>query len=103
MVFIETTLFTRLLSNYMADDEYRTLQAYLTEHPEAGDLIKGSGGVRKVRWAVKGKGKSGWVRIIYYWHKPECHIHLLTLYAKSEQGNIDKTTLKRIAKALEKL
>lgn len=103
MVFIETTLFTRLLPNYMDDDEYRTLQAYLTEHPEAGDLIKESGGIRKVRWAVKGKGKSGGVRVIYYWHQPEYHIHMLTLYGKNEQANIDKATLKRISKALEQL
>jgi hypothetical protein len=103
MIFVETSLFTKLLPSYLDDEEYRCLQAYLLEHPESGDLIKGSGGIRKVRWAIQGKGKSGGVRIIYYWHCPRNHIYLLTLYGKSEQANIDKATLKQITKALENL
>ena len=75
----------------------------MLEHPESGDLIKGSGGIRKIRWAIQGKGKSGGVRIIYYWHCLRNHIYLLTLYGKSEQANIDKATLKQITKALENL
>jgi hypothetical protein len=103
MIFVETSLFSKLLPNYLGDDDYRCLQAYLLEHPESGDLIQGSGGLRKIRWAIQGKGKSGGVRIIYYWHRPRHHIHLLTLYGKSEQANIDKATLNKIAKALETL
>ena len=67
MIFIEASSFTKLLPNYLSDDEYRALQAYLMQKPDAGDLIKGSGGVRKVRWASEGMGKSGGVRVIYYW------------------------------------
>ena len=63
MVFVETGLFTKLLPHYLSDDEYRGLQIHLSQRPDAGDLIRGSGGVRKVRWAVAGKGKSGGLRI----------------------------------------
>src|SRR5690554_203084 len=62
MLFIETSTFTKLLPNYLTDEEYRGLQTYLSQKPDAGDLIKGSGGVRKVRWAPAGSGKSGGIR-----------------------------------------
>lgn len=71
MVFVETSLFSKLLDRYLSDDEYRLLQNHLIEHPDAGDVIRGSGGVRKVRWAVRGRGKSGGVRVIYYWAKAD--------------------------------
>jgi hypothetical protein len=103
MVFIETSRFTELLDNYLNDDEYRELQNYLLENPNAGVIIRNSGGIRKLRWAARGKGKSGGVRIIYYWAPIPDHIYFLTLYSKGEQENIDAATLKRIAKLLEKL
>lgn len=64
--FIETPLFSRVVERYLSDDDYAELQVYLSEHPEAGDVIRASGGVRKLRWAVQGRGKRGGVRIIYY-------------------------------------
>jgi len=67
MVFIESSAFTKLLPGYLSDDEYRGLQTYLLQKPDAGDIVRGSGGVRKVRWASSGKGKSGSVRVMYYW------------------------------------
>lgn len=67
MIFIETSAFTKLLPQYLTDEEYRALQTYLMQKPDAGDLVQGSGGVRKVRWTPEEKGKSGGVRIIYYW------------------------------------
>ncbi|WP_239023777.1 hypothetical protein [Salinicola corii] len=70
MLFIETSTFTKLLPSYLTDEEYRGLQTYLLQKPDAGDLIKGSSGVRKVRWAPTGSGKSGGVRAIYYWKNP---------------------------------
>jgi mRNA-degrading endonuclease RelE of RelBE toxin-antitoxin system len=66
MEFIEATTFTKLLSQYLTDDEYRSFQFYLLQNPNAGDVVAGSGGVRKVRWSYQGKGKSGGLRIIYY-------------------------------------
>ncbi|MDP3889134.1 MAG: hypothetical protein Q8Q25_01165, partial [bacterium] len=67
MVVIETAIFTKLVQQHLTDDEYRELQVFLALNPEAGDIIKGSGGLRKVRWRHKRRGKRGGVRLIYYW------------------------------------
>ncbi len=88
MLFIETALFTKLLPQYLTEDEYRQLQDFILGHPESGDIIKGWGGVRKLRWGAKGKGKRGGVRIIYYWQRPDSHIYLITLYAKNEVNDL---------------
>ncbi|MCP4430382.1 MAG: type II toxin-antitoxin system RelE/ParE family toxin [Gammaproteobacteria bacterium] len=100
MVFIETSIFTKLLSNYLSDDDYRGLQSYLLQKPDAGDIVKGSGGVRKVRWAQAGKGKSGGVRVIYFWKKLDHEIWMLTLYSKSDRSSISGHILKQIAEAI---
>lgn len=101
MIFIETSLFTKLLPNYLTDEEYCGLQVYLLRTPDGGDLIRGSGGVRKVRWAISGSGKSSGVRVIYFWKKSDHQIWLLTIYQKSEQDSIPGHTLKQIAEALK--
>jgi mRNA-degrading endonuclease RelE of RelBE toxin-antitoxin system len=101
MIFIETSIFTKLLPKYLTDDEYRLFQRYLLLNPEAGDLVRGSGGVRKVRWALEGKGKRGGIRIMYYWKKSDMEIWLLTLYSKSEKGTIPGHILKKIAEEIE--
>lgn len=66
MVIVETSLFTRLIKSLMSDEEYRVLQEALVSRPALGDLIPGSGGLRKVRWNTTGQGKRGGVRVIYY-------------------------------------
>jgi hypothetical protein len=101
LVFIETKLFTQLVKEYLIDDEYSELQQYIMKNPEVGKIIRGSGGVRKIRWAREGMGKSGGVRIIYYWAKARNQVYMLTMYIKSEKENIDKKTLAQIAKELE--
>jgi hypothetical protein len=101
MLFVATSAFSAQRDDWLSDEEYRALQNDLIEHPDAGDLIRGSGGIRKMRWAAKGKGKSGGVRVIYYWAKAPSHVYLLTLYGKSERADIDRATLKRIAAKLE--
>ncbi len=103
MVFVETSLFSRLLGSYLSDDEYRRLQNHLIEHPDAGAVIRNSGGVRKVRWRAGGKGKSGGVRVIYYWAKADDQTFFLTLYDKGEKENLSATDLKRVVKLLEEL
>ena len=102
MIFIETRLFTKLLSDYLSDDEYRGLQAYLIQKPDAGGIVRSSGGVRKVRWSREGGGKSGGVRVIYYWEKSESEIWMLTIYAKSERATISGPDLKRIWEAIDR-
>lgn len=101
MIFIETSLFSKLLPEYLTDDEYRALQDYLLKKPDAGDIVRGSGGVRKVRWAPTGRGKSGGIRAIYYWKKSDDEIWMLTLYSKSERATIASHVLKQIAEAIQ--
>lgn len=101
MEFIETSLFTSLIYSYLSEDEYLGLQVYLLRHPESGDIIPGSGGVRKIRWAMKGKGKSGGIRVIYYWKVSDEEIWLLTVYSKSEKETIPGHILKKIAEEIK--
>ncbi len=69
MIIIETPIFTKQVLSILSDDDYRLLQQVLLERPDAGNVIPGSGGLRKLRWAVEGRGKRGGVRVIYYWFK----------------------------------
>lgn len=101
MEFIEATAFTRHVYEYLSDDEYSGLQSFLLQYPEAGKVVPGSGGVRKVRWAMSGKGKSGGVRVIYYFKRQDDEIWLLTIYSKNEVENIPAHVLRQIAKEIE--
>jgi mRNA-degrading endonuclease RelE of RelBE toxin-antitoxin system len=101
MEFIETTAFTKYVYDYLSDDEYQGMQNYLLQYPEAGKVVPGSGGVRKVRWRMAGKGKSGGVRVIYYFKKQDDEIWLLTIYSKNEVENIPPYVLRQIAKEIE--
>jgi hypothetical protein len=64
MIFIETSTFTKLIGIYLSDDEYLGLQGFLLKYPDAGAIIRGTGGVRKLRWGISGKGKRGGIRVI---------------------------------------
>ncbi len=99
--FIETKLFSRLLADYLTDDEYALLQKALAENPEQGALVPGSGGVRKVRWAQPGRGKRGGIRIIYYARTREGVIWMLTIYAKNEEENIPAHVLRKIKEEID--
>ena len=103
MVFVETSLFSRLLGDYLSDDEYRQLQSHLAARPDSGALIRASGGVRKVRWRAGGKGKSGGVRVIYYWAATDDQIFLLTLYGKGEKEDLSAADLRRVVKLLAEI
>jgi hypothetical protein len=99
--FIEASAFTRHVYEYLSDDEYLGLQSFLVQYPEAGRIVPGSGGVRKLRWAISGKGKSGGIRVIYYFKRQDDEIWLLTIYSKSEVENIPAHILRQIAKEIE--
>ena len=101
MVFIESSIFRKYLPNYLNEEEFRALQLFLADSPEAGPVIKGSGGLRKVRWSAHGKGKSGGVRIIYYWQVTEDQIYLLTLYAKNEFSDLTPDQVAALRKLVE--
>ena len=103
LVFIETSVFTRQIIELLDDDEYQTLQAELMINPAKGDLIKEGGGIRKVRCAAKGKGKSGGIRVIYYWLCEDGQILMLLAYPKSAQDNLtdqQTTVLRNLVKDL---
>lgn len=101
MVFVEASQFSKHLRDHLTDDEYRLFQNSLVEHPDAGAVIKESGGIRKIRWASGSQGKSGGVRIIYYWMKSKDQIYLLAIYSKSEKENLSKKDLKKVKELLE--
>ncbi len=101
MIFIETSTFTKLIGSYLTDDEYRGLQSFLLKRPNTGKIVRGSGGVRKLRWAISGKGKSGGIRVIYYWKRADDEIWLLTVYGKSERDTIPGHILRKIAEEIK--
>src|SRR5689334_8618419 len=94
--FVETKLFTRLVQEYLNDDQYRQLQQALIADPEAGSIIPGSGGVRKLRWGIAGRGKRGGVRVIYHLRTRQGQIWMLTLYPKNVAENIPAHVLRQI-------
>ncbi|MEJ7138799.1 type II toxin-antitoxin system RelE/ParE family toxin [Amphibiibacter pelophylacis] len=94
MEFIETPTFTRLLAGLMTDDEYAALQTVLVNNPERGDLLSGGGGIRKLRHALPGQGKSGGLRVIYYWVRADGQIYMLLIYPKSKKDTLtDRETV----------
>lgn len=102
MVIIETRLFTKLIKELLSDDEYKKLQEALVSRPDMGDLIKDSGGLRKVRWNLEGTGKSGGARIIYYWVVDNHHIRMLYAYPKARQDNLSKDQLAQLKSIVER-
>jgi hypothetical protein len=101
VVFIETSIFTRRVLALLDDDQYRELQNHLAAHPESGKIIPGSGGLRKVRWAARGRGKRGGLRVIYFWWVSRDRISMLFIYAKNEQDDLTPAQLKLLKQALE--
>ena len=99
--FIETRLFSRLVRDYLSDEDYCKLQSELIKNPEAGAVVCGSGGVRKLRWAATGRGKRGGYRVIYYVRRPESVIWMLTIYPKNETDSIPGRVLKKIREEIE--
>src|SRR5689334_18894180 len=101
MEFIEPSVITKLIYTYLTEDEYVGLQTYMFNFPESGNVVPGSGGVRKLRWSVAGKGKRGGLRVIYYFKKPPDEIWLLTIYGKSQVENIPAHILRQIAEEVK--
>jgi hypothetical protein len=99
--FIETRLFTRLVQEYLTDDEYGDLQKFLIEQPEAGAIVRGAGGVRKLRWRAPGRGKRGGYRVIYYPKLEQGVIWMLTLYPKNVKDTIPAHVLREIRNEVE--
>jgi len=103
MLFIETPLFTKLVTDLIPDDEYRKIQLALVLRPEAGKIIPGSGGLRKIRWKSGGSGKRGGLRLIYFWDVPKDTIYMLLIYKKSKQEDLTPNQLKTLRNLVKEL
>ena len=101
LTIIESPLFTKLWPDYWSTEEHGEFATYLANSPEAGDLIPGSGGCRKIRWTRPGMGKRGGVRVIYTVRLKSGAVVLLTIYSKSAKDNIPSHVLRKIAEELD--
>ncbi|MBK6422844.1 MAG: type II toxin-antitoxin system RelE/ParE family toxin [Gemmatimonadetes bacterium] len=101
MELIETPVFSRQVDAAVSDEAYLALQWHLLLAPDSGALIPGSGGLRKLRWALPGRGKRGGARVIYYWQKPAHRIFLVFMYPKNERSDLTPAQLKALRKLVE--
>ena len=100
VVFVELPAFTRRLFDLLDDESYLDLQIQLASRPEAGKLIPGGKGLRKVRWAAKGHGKRGGARVIYFWRTTQGQIILARLYAKNEREDLSLAELRTVIREI---
>lgn len=100
-VFIESTIFEKYRNEYLSDDEFRLFQAELMFAPKQGDVIQGTGGLRKIRVASKGKGKRGGSRVIYYFLDDKRRCYLLTIYGKNEVSDLNSDQKKQLKAFME--
>ncbi len=101
MVIIETPIFTRRIQTILSEEEYRLLQLQLVSKPDSGRIIRGSGGLRKLRWSSDGHGKRGGIRVIYYWFVPKDTLLLLFAYPKIEKEELTPKQLRQLKKIVE--
>ena len=97
LTIAELPEFIRTADKLLSEIERQDVIRYLAEHPKAGDLMEGAGGVRKLRWRRGGQGKSGCVRVIYYFHDELMPLYLLTLFAKGDRSNLSKAERNELA------
>ena len=98
MQFVETPIFTKTVRKLLTDDDYRALQLALVLRPEQGHVIKGSGGLRKVRWGLGSHGKSGGIRVIYYWDQQQQLFYMLLAYPKNAQEDLTPEQLRILSR-----
>ena len=101
MIFRESKAFTKRLGELLSDEDFRLLQVSLLLKPDQGKVIPGGGGLRKLRWALPGRGKSGGACVIYFWFVAQKVVYLLTIYAKNEQEDLMPEQLKLLRKIVE--
>jgi mRNA-degrading endonuclease RelE of RelBE toxin-antitoxin system len=101
MEIIETKIFTKQITGLLDNEEYREFQNYLCDDPTKGHVIKGTNSLRKIRWKISNKGKSGGIRVIYYWVDSRNTILMLFAYSKSDQSSLTKNQIKILNKIIE--
>lgn len=100
MVIVETPVFTRVIQDLLADDEYHKLQLALALGPEQGALIRGASGLRKVRWRRHGGGKRGGLRVLYYWDPDAGRLYMIYAYKKTKQSDLTPSQTKQLGKVI---
>ena len=101
MVFIESVVFTKQVRELLSDESYSKFQHYLAQNPEAGDIIRETGGLRKIRWSVTGRGKRGGVRVIYYYVSAQAQCRMLLIYRKGIKDDLSPSEKKVLRKLNE--
>ena len=101
VIFIETPVFEEDIQQLMPDEPYAEFQQHLTDHPDAGDVIQDTGGIRKVRWNLPGTGKRGGVRVIYYWRVAADQILMLLAYKKAKQADLTPSQKRALKTVVE--
>ncbi len=96
MIFIELTPFVAFRESHWTDDDFRALQTFLLTAPAAGDVIRGAGGLRKLRWSAQGRGKRGGARVIYYWHVTKDRLYFVYGYTKSKHDDLTASQMKAL-------
>jgi hypothetical protein len=101
VIIIETSIFTRQVTTFLSDDRYRAFQIALVNRHDLGSIIPGSGGLRKVRWGLAGKGKRGSIRMIYYWAVLQERIIMLYLYPKNVRDDMTPAQISILRRIIE--
>ena len=101
MRIIETPIFTKRVQEILSDNDYRLFQIKIISDPEAGKLIKGSGGIRKIRWSASGRGKRGGSRILYYWYNEQNLLLMLFIFKKNEKDDLTKDQINILKSIVE--
>src|SRR5690606_14174654 len=102
-IFFETSVFTKTVSHYLNDEQYKGLQQFMLSNPECGDVMPRTGGFRKLRWTDegRGKGKRGGLRVIYYWLNRDKQFWMFAIYDKDEMENLTSAQEKQLKQAIE--
>jgi mRNA-degrading endonuclease RelE of RelBE toxin-antitoxin system len=100
MLIVETPIFTKRIARILDEESYRLLQLHLLHRPNAGDIIRGSGGIRKIRWTPSGSGKRGGARVLYYWAVNKETVLMLFAFEKSERDDLTPDQVRQLAEAV---
>jgi len=103
ITIVELPEFIKRVSKILTKEEKDELLYYLSSNPKSGTLMQGTGGIRKLRWTSKGKGKSGGSRIIYFFYNENIPLFLLTIFSKNEKVNLSKAERNELAKTVKEL